>query len=152
MYNIKALINCNTTFVVYRLLCKCRCFYIGRTKRRLKDRVSEHKNAIRKANLDYPMAKRFQNVHNSNPEGLMVEGLKTIKNLGWWPIKITFTERNILYIQFTGQSVPWVEWEIVSCDHFLCIYLFGLNLQCSYLLDSLCMWIFTMYSHLVNCF
>ncbi len=44
-----------------------------------KDRISEHKNAIRKANLDYPMAKHFQNVHHSNPEGLMVEGLETIK-------------------------------------------------------------------------
>ncbi len=65
--------------VVYRLSCKCGCFYVGRTKKRLKDRISEHKNAIRKANLDYPMAKHFQNVHNSNPEGLMVEGLETIK-------------------------------------------------------------------------
>ncbi len=41
MYNIKAFINCNTTFVVYRLSCKCGCFYVGRTKRRLKDRISE---------------------------------------------------------------------------------------------------------------
>ncbi len=79
MHNIKAFINCNTTFVVYRLSCKCGCFYVGRTKRRLKNRISEHKNAIRKANLDYPMAKYFQNVHNSNPEGLMVEGLEMIK-------------------------------------------------------------------------
>ncbi len=39
----------------------------------------ELKNAIRKANLDYPMAKHFQNVHNSNPESLMVKGLETIK-------------------------------------------------------------------------
>ncbi len=65
--------------MVYRLSCKCGCFYVGRTKRRLKDRISEHKNAIRKANLDYPIAKHFQNVHNSNPEDLMVEGLETIK-------------------------------------------------------------------------
>lgn len=78
-YNIKTFINCNTTFVVYRLSCKCGYFYVSRTKRRLKDRVSEHKNAIRKANLDYPIAKHFQNVHNSNPEGLMVEGLEMIK-------------------------------------------------------------------------
>lgn len=78
-YNIQAFINCNTTFVVYRLSCSCGCFYIGRTKRRLKDRVSEHKNAIRKVNLDYPMAKHFHTAHNSNPDGLMVEGLETIK-------------------------------------------------------------------------
>ncbi len=39
----------------------------------------ELKNAIRKANLDYPMAKHFQNVHNSNPESLMVKGLEMIK-------------------------------------------------------------------------
>lgn len=40
-YDIKSFINCNTMFVVYRLSCTCGCFYIGRTKRRLKHRVSE---------------------------------------------------------------------------------------------------------------
>ena len=79
IYDIKAFINCNTTFVVYRLSCPCGCFYIGRTKRRLKDRVSEHKYAIRRGNLDYPMAKHFYNVHNCNPDSLKVEGLETIK-------------------------------------------------------------------------
>ncbi len=36
------------------------------------------------------------------------------------------------------------------CLH-LYISLFGLKLQCSHLVDSFCMWIFTMYGHLVDC-
>lgn len=77
-YKIKSFINCNTTFVVYRLSCPCNCFYVGRTKRRLKDRVSEHKRAIVKNNFDYPIARHFFQCHNSNPNELMVEGLEHI--------------------------------------------------------------------------
>ncbi len=70
-------------------------------------------------------------------------------------IKMTFTERNILYIRFTGHSVPWVEWRN-RLQSFLVIifsvYMFGLYLQYSHLVDSFCMWIFTMYGHLLDRF
>ncbi len=59
----KHFINCNSTYVVYRLTSPWGCFCIGRTKRRLKDRVSEHKLAIRTNNVDYPMARRFNEHH-----------------------------------------------------------------------------------------
>lgn len=49
-YSIYSFINCNTSFVVYRLECPCGCFYIGRTKRKLKERLAEHKYAIRTSN------------------------------------------------------------------------------------------------------
>ena len=42
-YHLKTHANCNTCFVVYKLECDCGCFYVGRTKRRLKDRLTEHK-------------------------------------------------------------------------------------------------------------
>ncbi len=140
MHNIKAFINCNTTFVVYRLSCKCGCFYVGRTKRHLTDRISEHKNAIKKDNLDYPMAKHFQNVHNSNPEGQMVEGLETIKKnvRGGDRLKLLLQRETLyiyiyIYIWFTGHSVPWVEWRnrfqsfsVIVLSVY--IYLFGLGL------------------------
>lgn len=44
-FHCKHFANCNSTHVVYRLDCKCGCFYIGLTKRRLRDRFSEHKYA-----------------------------------------------------------------------------------------------------------
>lgn len=55
------------------------CFYVGCTKRRLKDRLSEHKYAIRTQNEDYPMAKHFKEVHQSNDSLLRIEGLESIQ-------------------------------------------------------------------------
>lgn len=75
----KHFINCNSTFVVYRLTCPCECFYIGRTKRRLKDRVAEHKYAIKTNNVDYPMARHFHRCHNSNENLLRVEGIESVE-------------------------------------------------------------------------
>jgi len=50
-FTINHFINCQTTFVIYRLECtECEVFYIGRTKRRLLDRLTEHKYAIRTGN------------------------------------------------------------------------------------------------------
>ncbi len=36
-FEITDFINCNSTHVIYRLECLCKCFYIGLTKRRLHD-------------------------------------------------------------------------------------------------------------------
>lgn len=54
IYKIRDFINCNTTFIIYRLSCPCKnVFYVGRTKRRLRDRLAEHKYAIRTNNPEY---------------------------------------------------------------------------------------------------
>lgn len=64
-YNVNTFINCNTTFVVYRLECPCGYFYIGRTKRKLKCRLAEHKQAIRTENPLYPMALHYKHANHS---------------------------------------------------------------------------------------
>ncbi len=46
-YQVRSFANCNTTLVVYRLERECGCFYIGRSKRKMRDRLQEHKYAIR---------------------------------------------------------------------------------------------------------
>ena len=79
LYKINDFINCNTTFVI-----TCTCpgiFYIGRTKRRLRDRLAEHKYAIRTNNHVYPIARHFQAVHNSNDSLLHITGIEHIKPL-----------------------------------------------------------------------
>lgn len=81
-YKIKDFINCNTTFVIYRLSCPCpNIFYVGRTKRRLRDRLAEHKYAIRTGNADYQMAQHFARVHNKNDSLLKIEALEHIRPL-----------------------------------------------------------------------
>ncbi len=78
-FTINHFINCKTTFVIYRLECPtCKVFYIGRTKRRLQDRLAEHKYAIRTGNVNYPMAKHYLDFHNSNPFTLQAFGIDHI--------------------------------------------------------------------------
>lgn len=78
-YKTNDFINCNSEYVVYRLLCPCGCFYVGRTKRKLKARFSEHKYAIKTNNEDYPMAKHYREIHQSDPSSLKVQGIEVIK-------------------------------------------------------------------------
>lgn len=78
-FNIKSFINCNTSYVVYRLECPCGCFYIGRTKRKLKARLAEHKHAIRTGNPQYPMALHYKADHGSC-NSLKISGIEHIEN------------------------------------------------------------------------
>ena len=81
-YKINDFINCSTTHVIYRLTCTCPgVFYVGRTKRRLRDRLAEHKYAIRTNNMVYPIARHFKEMHNSNDGLLRIIGLEQIKPL-----------------------------------------------------------------------
>lgn len=59
-YSIASFINFNTTYVVYLLECTCGCFCVDFTKRRLRDKVAEHRYAIRSGNTNYPMAKHYK--------------------------------------------------------------------------------------------
>lgn len=70
--------NCNTTHVIYRLDCECGCFYIGLTKRRLRDRFAEHKYAIRTENPNYPMAVHFKSSTQCNINSLKVMAIEVI--------------------------------------------------------------------------
>jgi predicted GIY-YIG superfamily endonuclease len=77
-HKVQSFVNCNTTYVVYRLVCPRGGFYIGRTKRRLKDRVSEHAYAIRAANDKYPMAKHYRQVGHGSPNSLKATAIEVV--------------------------------------------------------------------------
>ena len=82
VYTIKDHISCSSDHVIYRLTCSCPgIFYIGRTKRRLKDRLAEHKYAIRTKNFDYPIARHFAQAHNSSDSDLRIVGIEHIRPL-----------------------------------------------------------------------
>lgn len=70
--------TCNTTHVIYRLDCSCGAFYVGLTKRRLRDRFSEHRNAIRTNNPNYPIAVHINNSINCNINQLKVMVVEVI--------------------------------------------------------------------------
>ncbi len=74
-YPIKSFINCNSSYVVYRLECECGHFYIGQTKRKLRLRVAEHKYAIRVKNMLYQMARHYNEVGHVTESSLKVIGI-----------------------------------------------------------------------------
>ncbi|KAJ0060014.1 hypothetical protein NL108_018667 [Boleophthalmus pectinirostris] len=78
-FYIRTLINCNTTYVVYRLECPCGRFYVGRTKRKLKNRLAEHKQATRTYNPLYPMAVHYKEANHGSCKSLKVCAIEHIK-------------------------------------------------------------------------
>lgn len=77
-YDIESFINCNTTFVVYRLECPCGRFYIGGPKRKLKVRLAEHKHAIRTGNPQYPMTLHYKEYNHSSCNTLKISGIEHV--------------------------------------------------------------------------
>ncbi|OCT75959.1 hypothetical protein XELAEV_18031145mg [Xenopus laevis] len=55
---IKGFYTCASTYVVYSLKCPCGKIYVGKTIRCIRDRLTEHKSAIRNK-LNQPVAKHF---------------------------------------------------------------------------------------------
>lgn len=48
--------NCNTKSIIYLLVCKCKAYYIGKTKRRWRCRISEHSTDIKNSLVARHMA------------------------------------------------------------------------------------------------
>lgn len=51
---------------------------MGRTKRKFKDRVAEHKYAIRTQNMNYPMAKHYRSARHTDPSSLKAMVIEVI--------------------------------------------------------------------------
>lgn len=66
LFEIKPFITCSTTGVVYLLLCLRGLQHVGRTKRVLPVRLSEHNN-IRKRFKHNSVSKHYAAVHNRDP-------------------------------------------------------------------------------------
>ena len=74
-FRINSFINCSTTRVIYLLTCPCGLMYVGKTKRQLKIRLSEHVQSINKKDDDRPLSLHFLKYHNGVPDGLRCRGI-----------------------------------------------------------------------------
>ncbi len=63
--------------VIYMLPCPCGLSYVGKTTRKLKQRISEHKSAIRRNDPDYPVAVHF-NEHKHDVSSLRFYGVERV--------------------------------------------------------------------------
>lgn len=74
-FQIKEFISCTSTHVVYALECPCGLMYIGRTKRSLGKRASEHIYNILIGYKEHSASLHFREKHDRNPEGLKFWGI-----------------------------------------------------------------------------
>ncbi|XP_041424932.1 uncharacterized protein LOC121395445 [Xenopus laevis] len=70
--------SCTTTFVVYAIKCPCGLVYVGQTSRMARDRIREHKSAI-KCKTDGPAGR--QTFYGSRPYGFTIK----IAGFGYCP-------------------------------------------------------------------
>lgn len=77
-FEIKEFISCMSIHIVYALECPCRLMYIGRTKRTLGKRISEHIYNISIGYKDHSVSLHFRCKHNGNPAGLKFWGIDKI--------------------------------------------------------------------------
>ncbi len=64
-FKIRGTISCKTANVIYLLRCPCGLCYVGKTSRPLKNRISEHRCAIRHRDPKSPVAQHFANSRHS---------------------------------------------------------------------------------------
>ncbi|KAJ8024537.1 hypothetical protein HOLleu_34470 [Holothuria leucospilota] len=59
-FSVNQHFTCTSTTLVYILVCgRCNCLYVGETKRRLADRITEHLRSIKQNLQGYPVATHF---------------------------------------------------------------------------------------------
>ncbi len=75
---VRGRITCNTQFVVYLLKCPYNLYYVGKTKRELKSRISEHKSSTRNRDSKSPVARHYYG-HNHTTADLKYMGTKAVK-------------------------------------------------------------------------
>ena len=59
---VKGRITCRTKYVVYLIKCPCGYCYVGKTKRELRTRITEHKSNIRTKDEKSPIARHFNSI------------------------------------------------------------------------------------------
>lgn len=78
-YQIREHLSCNSMDVIYLLQCPCQKQYVGRTKRLLKTRISEHMENITKGYELHTVSKHFKEHHNSELSLLTFTAFERIK-------------------------------------------------------------------------
>ncbi len=78
-FDIKSIITCTTTNVIYLLKCPCGLGYVGKTNRALKTRIAEHRCSIRNQDPKSPVAMHFLQAKHS-VASLTYQGIEHVKH------------------------------------------------------------------------
>lgn len=78
MHTLYKRISCDTMGVIYLLNCVCGAFYIGKTKRQLRQRIGDHLFDIQVGRLNKPIPRHIGLVHKYNPQVLSCRVLEHV--------------------------------------------------------------------------
>ncbi|OCT85330.1 hypothetical protein XELAEV_18023496mg [Xenopus laevis] len=80
-FQIKHRITCQSTHVIYMIVCPCGLYYIGKTIQKLKDRFLKHKSVIKIGKDTTPLVTHCRE-HNHNISSLRLMGIDQIISPG----------------------------------------------------------------------
>ena len=105
-YKIKSLITCNSSNLIYLLFCPCKKYYVGQTSRKLKIRLTEHRSNIKRADVNSPVARHF-NEMNHKISDLKCIGLEIVQlNRHGGNHKQKLLQRECIYIHRLQSTFP----------------------------------------------
>lgn len=78
-YDIDYIISCYSTHIVYLHECTCVKQYMGRTTRRLRDRLRGHIYNIRRGYKHHSLSVHFRRVHPRNPKNMKFVGIDELQ-------------------------------------------------------------------------
>lgn len=79
VYNIESFITCSTQYVVYLIQCPCSKQYIGRTKRELHVRLSEHVANIKRGFTKHNLSRHYAKYHNKKLQGTLFLAIDRVR-------------------------------------------------------------------------
>lgn len=77
-FEIREFSTCNSTHVVYLMWCPCGLLYVGRTKRLLRIRISEHMTNIKNGYRFHSVSLHFKEKHQKDPTLLQFCGIDVV--------------------------------------------------------------------------
>lgn len=97
--------DCNTKNVVYCLKCPCGKAYVGKTERKFKSRLTEHKSTIRNKNLTSSVATHWiENRHTISQ--LRAQIIEIVHPKEAIDIKSRLLQREVFWIDFLCSQTP----------------------------------------------
>ena len=116
---VRGRISCRSTYIVYLLKCCCGYAYVGKTKRELRTRITEHKSNIRNKDEKSPVARHFTTAGHTVCD-LKFQGIEHVKpiNRGGNRDKLLL-QREAFYIHYLQTEFPRGLNEELSLSCFL---------------------------------
>ncbi|XP_049423574.1 uncharacterized protein LOC125883384 [Epinephelus fuscoguttatus] len=108
-YNVKGIITCSTTNVIYMLKCPCGLAYIGKTTRALKTRIAEHRSTIRNEVTSSPVAVHFSAARHN---------ISTLRYVGIETLKCPRRGGDINSLLLKGKHFGYIHWSALQVCQF----------------------------------